>query len=124
MQTFRPELLAYPTLLDRPQMITSLTILRDDYNYFEKKCEEVQKCILLTEDNPQDESAAFFLPFYIQAREEVTLMKRKLEEATLVFKMTKEFYGDKMESEDMARFVIDFRQRVIALKKKPKVPPK
>ncbi len=50
-------------------MIVSLSVLRDDYNYFEKKCEIVNQCILLSEENPRDESAAFFLPFYMQARD-------------------------------------------------------
>lgn len=59
-------------------MIVSLTILKDDYNYFESKCEVVNQCILLSEENSKDESAAFFLPFYMQAREEINLMKRKL----------------------------------------------
>ena len=48
----------------------------------------------------------------MQAREEISLMKRSLEDATLLFKSVKEFYGDKMESEEMAKFIIDFRNRV------------
>lgn len=48
----------------------------------------------------------------MQAREEVNLMKRKLEEATFLFKTVKEYYGDKLESEEMAKFIINFRTRV------------
>jgi hypothetical protein len=53
---------------------------------------------LLSEENPLDNSALFFLPFYMQAREEISLMKKKLEEASATFKAVKDFYGDKLES--------------------------
>jgi hypothetical protein len=35
-----------------------------------------------------------------------------------LFKSVKEFYGDKMESEEMAKFITDFRSRVAEFKKK------
>jgi hypothetical protein len=40
-------------------------------------------------------------------------MKNQLEFASLLFKGVKEFYGDKLESEEMAKLVMDFRNRVI-----------
>jgi hypothetical protein len=69
MHNKNPEIFDYYTLQDKNIMIVSLSVLRDDYNYFEKKCEIVNQCILLSEENPRDESAAFFLPFYMQARD-------------------------------------------------------
>lgn len=54
----------------------------------------------------------------MQTREEINLMKNKLEDATFLFKTVKEFYGDKLESEEMARFIIDFRKRVCSFKAK------
>ena len=54
----------------------------------------------------------------MQTREDVNLMKSKLEDATFLFKTVKEFYGDKLESEEMARFIIDFRKRVCEFKSK------
>ena len=56
----------------------------------------------------------------MKAREEISLMKRRLEEATMLFKSVREFYGDKMESEEMARFIIEFRKRVNDFKKRQK----
>ena len=47
-------------------------------------------------------------------------MKKRLEEATLLFRSVKEYYGDKLESEEMAKFIIDFRRRVMDFKKKIK----
>ncbi len=32
-----PDIFDYPTLKEKPPMIVSLTVFRDDYNYFEKK---------------------------------------------------------------------------------------
>mgnify|MGYP000966152418 CR=1 FL=1 len=69
MQKGRPELFECPTLMDKTQGVVSLTVLRDDYNYFERSCELVNHCILLTEENSKDESAAYFLPFYMKARD-------------------------------------------------------
>ena len=43
-----PEIFDYFTLRDKTQVIVSLSVLRDDYNYFEKKCEIVNQCILLS----------------------------------------------------------------------------
>ena len=117
----RADIFEYFTLQDKTQNIVSLSILRDDYNYFERKCELVNQCILLSEDHPTDHSAAYFLPFYMQARNDVNLMKKKLEEATFLFMTVRDFYGEKMESEQMARFIIDFRARVQQFKaKRPK----
>ena len=39
-----------------------------------------------------------------------------------MFKSVKEYYGDKMESEEMAKFIIEFRGRVNAFRaKKPRI---
>lgn len=32
-----PGLFEHPTILEKPQMVVSLTILRDDYQYFEQR---------------------------------------------------------------------------------------
>jgi len=69
MYNKKPEIFDYYTLQDKNTMIVSLSVLRDDYNYFEKKCEMVNQCILLSEGNSRDESASFFLPFYMQTRD-------------------------------------------------------
>jgi hypothetical protein len=112
------QLFDYPTLTDKQKSVVSLSILNEDYLYFESKCQLVNQCILLSEENAQDESAEFFLKFYLEAREEISNMKKKYDEATNVFRTVKEYYGDKLESEEMARFVLDFRNRVNQFKSK------
>jgi len=45
-------------------------------------------------------------------------MKKKYDEASAVFKIVKDYYGDKLESEEMTRFILDFRNRVNQFKAK------
>jgi hypothetical protein len=40
------------------------------------------------------------------------VMKNQLEFASVLFKSVKEFYGDKLESEEMAKLIVEFRNRV------------
>jgi hypothetical protein len=80
----------------------------------------VNQCIILTEEDPLDESAPYFLPFYLKAREDISLMKNQLEYASVIFKDVKEFYGDKLESEEMSKLVAEFRNRVAQWRGKSK----
>jgi hypothetical protein len=45
-------------------------------------------------------------------------MKKKYDEAVAIFKAAKEYYGDKLESEQMTHFIVDFRNRVNQFKAK------
>jgi hypothetical protein len=72
-----PAVFDLPSLINRNSVVP-LSVLCEDYTYFEKRCGVVSQCIILSEEDPLDESAPYFLAFYLKAREDVSVMKNQL----------------------------------------------
>lgn len=77
--------------------LTALNIIEQDFSNLKKEMQNVQDIIIYS-NQTDDNSSKYLLLFYIQAQQQMNLLKKLISEAKNTYDEVLEYYCEKMSS--------------------------
>lgn len=74
-----------------------MNIIEEDFNHLKREIQNVQDIIIYSKQN-DDNSSQYLLLFYVQAQEQINILKKLITEGKNVYDEVLEFYCEKMSS--------------------------